>query len=96
MSNIYLHKDKFTLETDKWIEQQLFIVRNHVVFDNGERDIIEISVLASGKYEAWALAKDFLLSRKAFNIKAVEGQSAGETKSFLIQKINNGKKGTDK
>lgn len=86
MSNIYLNKDKFTLETDKWIEQQQFIISNHVVYDNGQRDILEVPVLASGKYEAMELAKDFLLSRKAFNVKSVDGQSVLQTRSFLIQK----------
>ena len=86
MSNIYLNKDKFTLETDKWIEQQQFIISNHVVYDNGQRDILEVPVLASGKYEAMELAKDFLLSCKAFNVKSVDGQSVLQTRSFLIQK----------
>lgn len=87
MKNIYLNNDKFVLESDKWIEQSLFIVQNKVVFDSGERDIIEIPVLANGIHEAWDSAKDFLLSRKAYCVKAVVGQQANGTKSFLIQKI---------
>lgn len=88
MSEIYLQKDEFVLETDKWIEQSLFIVQNKVVYDDDKQDIIEIPVLAQGIYEAWDLAKDFLLSRKAYRVKAVVGQQANGSKHFLIQKVN--------
>lgn len=87
MNEIYLQKDEFVLETDKWIEQSLFIVQNKVVYDDDKQDMIEIPVLAKGIYEAWDLAKDFLLSRKAYRVKAVVGQQANGSKHFLIQKV---------
>ncbi len=46
MSEIFLLRDKFTLESENWIEQSLYIIQKKVVFDSGEKDMIEILVLA--------------------------------------------------
>lgn len=67
-------KENIMCESEKWVEYQTYNIKNRVIFDNGEEDFIIIPVVASGNYKAMRLAKDWLLSRKAFLVKEVQGQ----------------------
>lgn len=71
--------DTIITQDEKWTEYQAFCVRNKVIFNNGERDFVDVKVISKDKYEARDIAKDFLLSRKAFLIQAVVGQNVEST-----------------
>lgn len=85
-NEIYLLRDDCTLESDNWIEQTVYIISNRVTFECGKSDLIKIPVLAKDKYKACDVAKDFLLSRKAYNVIRVDGQDCRNTDLFLLQK----------
>lgn len=77
MDNLIILQDEY------WTEYEIYCVTNKVVYDNGKEDSINVKVLANGIYEARDIAKNFLLSRKAFLVKSVVGQTA-ESSSVVI------------
>ncbi len=79
--------DKIIMQDKKWTEYQIFCVRNEVVFDNFEQDTINLKVVAKGKYEACSIAKDYLLSRKAYLVKQVVGQGVENTTIIIDNKL---------
>ena len=84
-------KDEIMEEAEKWVEYRTYTILNNCVFDSGKTEYIKTSVIAKGIYEAADIAKDFLLSRKAFLVKEVVGQRFEASSSVLIKKG-----GTDK
>lgn len=79
-------KDLIMTESEKWIEYRTFTIESKCVFDSGKQDYITISVIAGNVYEAADIAKEWLLSRKAFRVQAVVGQKFGFPDCVLIKK----------
>lgn len=79
-------KDQILTESEKWVEYRTFTVESKCVFDSGKQDYIKVFVIAGNIYEALDIAKDWLLSRKAFRVQAVVGQRFATSESVLIKK----------
>jgi hypothetical protein len=60
--------------SDKWVEHQTINIKNIVKFGNDKEDVITATVVANNPYKAMEIAKDWLLSGKAFTVKEVVAQ----------------------
>lgn len=59
---------------NKWVEYQCYNILTKVVFDDDKEDTVTVSVIAEHNYRAMEIARDWLLSRKAFLVKEILGQ----------------------
>lgn len=66
--------DKPWTSSDKWVEHQTINVKNIVRFRDGNEDEITASVVSTSPAEAMQIAKDWLLSGKAFTVEEVIAQ----------------------
>ena len=68
--NIIVTNEAWT-SRDKWTEHQTINIKNIVRFRNGTKDAITATVVSNSPAEAMQIAKDWLLSGKAFTVEEV-------------------------
>lgn len=71
--NVIITDDAWT-SSDKWVEHQTVNIKNIVRFSNDSEETIIASVVTDNPAKAMEIAKDWLLSNKAFTVKEVVAQ----------------------